>query len=57
MDASKKKQIEARLRRLMEAADRGPQTQTPSGSLVTGTVQVIWRRKGRPGLEVNAASA
>jgi hypothetical protein len=56
MDASKKKLIEARLRRLMDAADRGPQPQTPTGSLITGTVQVIRRRKGRPVSEVNAAA-
>lgn len=48
MEAAKKKQIEAQLRRLIEAAEQDSKQHQSGRPCLPGTVQVIRRRNGRP---------
>jgi hypothetical protein len=48
MDESKRKQLEMQLRQLISAAANETKPERPDSRPVTGRIQVIRRRKGRP---------
>jgi hypothetical protein len=52
MDAKKKRQIEEKLRRLIEAEDRNPSDPQPGVGPSSRPVQVIRRRPRRPSNQV-----
>ena len=48
MEESKRKQLETRLRQLINAANQESKKQGPISPREPGSIQVIRRRKGRP---------
>ena len=48
MEEAKRKEIETRLRQLIESAGQNPRKELAGNSRMSGNVQVIRRRKGRP---------
>ena len=52
MEDAKRKEIESRLRQLIEAADRETKKDEQNGPSLPKNIQVIRRRKGRPDLHI-----
>jgi hypothetical protein len=52
MNAAKRKEIETRLRRLIDAADRDSKKPEQNIPRPPGNIQVIRRRKGSPDLHI-----
>lgn len=52
MEDAKRKEIETRLRRLIEAAERDTKKDESNGPSLSKNIQVIRRRKGRPDLHI-----